>query len=145
MEFYLRARPFRVGHGVVRRLLADRRISTEVSIESAELKERQVRSCLARGASFATSCQAALHGCLPADPPRTAMFGSRFVAAPSRRQTRCGSRLLACSRTLFVSPAHCAAVLARLMLLSWSWRVLDPSEENSAIVGIDKRRIPWLA
>src|SRR5882762_10146673 len=84
----------------------------------SNFSEGRFRACPPRkmqDASPATSCQAALHGCLPADKPRSKSSpqGDREMrqAVHTWRQTRCGPRFLACSRTLFVSLEHLAVVL----------------------------------
>src|SRR6266851_375112 len=61
-----------------------------------------------RDESFATSCQAALHGCLPADKPQKQSIAarrSRNAASSSyRKQTRCVTRaFLRVAATRFVS------------------------------------------
>src|SRR6266849_2318633 len=61
-----------------------------------------------RDESFATSCQAALHGCLPADKPQKQSIAARrsrkAASRSDRKQTRCVTRaFLRVAASRFVS------------------------------------------
>jgi len=63
--------------------IQDHRRSTIFVVGMFQFLERATFGCAfgrkVRNESFATSCQAALHGCLPADPPR--FFGALVAEA----------------------------------------------------------------